>query len=245
MQSPCRQPVTSGRRPSVQGGRAGSRSVASRGSRHPRAEGSVAAGQGLVVRFARLRSRQRRRRLHALEGPVGRAGRVRGPPAPGAVAGAACGGVPHCVLLTCRGRSAHLVPEEKMVPKALRVVEGRTATPAPWGPLGRRYVAQRTTACGQASFPVASGIVAGHSVGPKPPEGAVWPTSPPPRHSRRPQQICMSTDPPFWSRLCSVRALCHPGRVPPPGTHRAWGLLLASACTYFWGCGGALHEQLC
>lgn len=36
------------------------------------------------------------------------------------------------------GRSAHLVPEEKMAPKALRVVEGRMATPVPWGPLGRR-----------------------------------------------------------------------------------------------------------
>lgn len=174
VQSPCCQPGTSGRRPSVQGGRAGSRQPAPVG----RGERGHWAGPCHSLQEAPVR--QRRRRLHVLEGPVGQAGRVRGPPAPGAAAGAVCGGVPHCVLLTCRGRSARLVPEEKMAPKALRVVEGQMATPAPWGPLGRRYAARWTTFCGEASVAVASGILAGNSVGPKPPEGATWFAFPPP-----------------------------------------------------------------
>lgn len=180
VQSPCCQPVTSGRRPSVLGGRAGSRQPA------PTGRGECGHWAGPCHSLQEAPVRQRRRRLHVLEGPVGRASRVRGPPAPGAAAGAMCGGVPHCVLLTCRGRSARLVPEEKMAPKALRVVEGQMATPAPWGPLGRRYAARWTTFCGEASVPVASGILAGNSVGPKPPEGATWFAFPPPRHSRQP-----------------------------------------------------------
>lgn len=85
------------------------------------------------------------------------------------------------------------------------------ATPAPWGPLGRRYAARQTTFCGEASVPVASGILAGNSVGPKPPEGATWFAFPPPRHSCQPPanlHVDRST--------LLVPTSFHPSPLPPP-----------------------------
>lgn len=76
-------------------------------------------------------------------------------------------------FLTCRGRSDPLVPEEKMAPKARRVVEVQTATRVLWDPLGRRYVTGRmlTASRGQTLL-TALGGQAGDSAGLKPPDGA-------------------------------------------------------------------------
>lgn len=51
-------------------------------------------------------------------------------------------GPPHLLFLTCRARSAPLVREGRMAPKAPRGAAVRTATPVLWDPLGRRYVVQ-------------------------------------------------------------------------------------------------------
>lgn len=48
--------------------------------------------------------------------------------------------LPNLLFSNCRGRSAHLVPEEKMVLKAQRVEVVPMAILVPWGPLGRRFV---------------------------------------------------------------------------------------------------------
>lgn len=48
--------------------------------------------------------------------------------------------LPNLLFSDCRGRSAHLVPEEKMVLKAQRVEVVPMVILVPWDPLGRRFV---------------------------------------------------------------------------------------------------------
>lgn len=48
--------------------------------------------------------------------------------------------LPHHLFSDCRGRLAHLVPEEKMVLKARRVVVVPMVILVLWDPLGRRFV---------------------------------------------------------------------------------------------------------
>lgn len=47
---------------------------------------------------------------------------------------------PNLLFSDCRGRSAHLVPEEKMVLKVQRVEVVPMVILDPWGPLGKRFV---------------------------------------------------------------------------------------------------------
>ena len=47
---------------------------------------------------------------------------------------------PNLLFSDCRGKSAHLVPEEKMVLKVQRVEVVPMVILVPWGPLGKRFV---------------------------------------------------------------------------------------------------------
>lgn len=67
-----------------------------------------------------------------------------------------------CPFLTFRVRSAHLVPEGKMAPKARKVAEVRMVTQVLWDPQGRRYVTQGALPLpgdGLSQWPQASGLL--------------------------------------------------------------------------------------
>lgn len=66
-----------------------------------------------------------------------------------------------CPFLTCRVRSALLVPEGKTALKARKAVEVRMATQVLWDPQGRKYVTQGARLL---PFLVASRVSAGDSV---------------------------------------------------------------------------------
>lgn len=107
---------------------------------------------------------------------------------------------------------------------------GPNGDPGPLGPSGEkvRGTGDYFLRTG-LSFPVASGIQAGASVGLKPPEGPCGSLTLPPA----PQRICVWTDPPFWSQVCSIRALCHPQKGPASRHPQSMGSTSVSTCTSF------------